>query len=107
MDDDHRQRVTRATRSLQAWLDPLAFTDLHRSDVTALVTEHVVAWARTNGFLIRTQVPSIATRPSSTGQQWRGRLDLACIRPGGQKIAIEIDASNKLWSIHKLTLEAR
>jgi hypothetical protein len=107
MDDHRRERLAKATSSLQSWLDPLTFTDLHRRDVTALLTEQVVLWGRAHRFVIRQQVPSTATRLSRRGHPWPGVLDLACIHASGQNIAIEIDAGNKTWSIQKLAAEAQ
>ena len=106
MDDEHRQRLARATRSLSEWLDPLAFTELHRSDVTALLTEHIVNWARSHRFRIRQQMRS-TTIQGRPGLRAAGAiLDLACIHPSGQQSAIELDGDNKVWSIEKLAAEA-
>jgi len=74
MDDKHRHRLTRATSSLREWLDPLAFTDLHRSDVTALLTEHVVAWALLLTVFRKTQMREDRagrTSPPSAGPMHR------------------------------------
>jgi hypothetical protein len=44
-------------------------------------------------------------RPTGCARGYR-LLDLACIHPSGQKIAIEVDGDNNIWSIEKLAAEA-
>ncbi len=103
--DEHRYaQLARATESLRDWLMPLEFTDRSRSAVTEAVTAQAVAWAEHHGFEVRQQVEAIASQRRPLRQI--GFLDIAGERASGQKIAIEVVFTNKVWSIEKLATEA-
>jgi hypothetical protein len=105
MDDQRQQQLTRATSSLREWLAQIHFVDLSRSAVTELLTDHVAAWGRSHGFDIQTEVEGVATKRKSYGRHI-GLLDVLCTHRSGQQIAVEIDNTNKVWSIEKLAAEA-
>jgi hypothetical protein len=105
MDDQRRDQLTRATSSLREWLASVEFSDLSRSAVTALLTDRVIAWGRSHGFEAQTEVEAVATKRKPYGRQI-GLLDVLCSHRSGQQIAVEIDNTNKVWSIEKLAAEA-
>src|SRR6476661_8409807 len=105
MDDVRRRQLARATSSLQAWLDRLEFVGLSRQVVTATITAEVVAWAKAHRFDTRQEVEAVAKKRKPYGRNI-GLLDVACTHPSGQQLAIEVDFTNKIWSIEKLAAEA-
>jgi hypothetical protein len=105
MDAQRQRQLTRATSSLREWLAHIEFADLSRSAVTEFLTDHVAAWGRSNGFDIQTEVEAVATKRKSYGRHI-GLLDVLCTHRSGQQIAVEIDNTNKVWSIEKLAAEA-
>src|SRR5262245_43291463 len=100
MDDRRQEQLARATSSLREWLAQVRFTDLSRSTVTELLTERVVSWGKSHGFEVRTEVEAVATKRKPYGRHI-GLLDVLCVHPSGQQIAVEIDNTNKVWSIEK------
>ncbi|SRR6266542_366516 len=106
MDEQRQQQLVRATESLRSWLAPLHFASLARSEVTSLVTAHVVAWAESYRFEVVQQVKAIATRRRRYGRTQNSWLNLECRHRSGMTIAVEIDFANKFWSIEKLAAEA-
>jgi hypothetical protein len=86
--------------SLHNWLEPLTFTNLARS-----ATTRVVAWAISHGFDVRTEVEAVAAA-RNRHKRSIGLLDILARHPSGQVIAVEIDFTNKVWSIEKLAAEA-
>ena len=105
MYDQRRQRLDRATSSLREWLALVTFRDLSRSAVTEHLTAQVVAWAEAHGFEARTEVEAVATKRKPYGRNI-GVLDVLCTHRTGQQVAVEIDHTNKVWSIEKLAAEA-
>jgi hypothetical protein len=105
MDEHRQQQLTRATSSLQEWLARVEFTDLSRAAVTEQLTHQVMAWAQFHGFTVQTEVEAVATKRKPYGRHI-GLLDVLCTHSSGQQIAVEIDNTNKVWSIEKLAAEA-
>ncbi|AEV87853.1 hypothetical protein ACWT_6840 [Actinoplanes sp. SE50] len=74
--------------------------------MTALVTEHVAAWADGQGWHVAREVPARIARQTRNGP-YQARLDMMCQRPGNlPPVAIEIDRTGKVWSLRKLVAEA-
>ena len=105
MDEHRRQQLERATQSLQVWLEPLTFADLSRSATTEVLKAQVVAWARSHRFQTQTEVEAVAAA-RRRHKRSIGLLDVLATHPSGQQVAIEIDFTNKVWSIEKLAAEA-
>jgi hypothetical protein len=99
-------RLKRATESLQRHLDPVEFADLNGPQVTTLIRDLVAVWAQSYGFISDTEKRSLATRTKHTGHRWPGFLNVIGTHPSGLRLAIEIDRTNKAWSIEKLAAEA-
>lgn len=97
--------------SLAAWLAPVEIRGLSGRQTTALLTDRVAEWARSQGWSVRFEVASRITRTvnraAGGSSEWQGRLDVVCSRrPGQPPVAIEIDRNNKRWSVEKLSAEA-
>jgi hypothetical protein len=69
------------------------------------ITAEVVAWAKDHRFDTRQEVEAVATKRKPCGRNI-GLLDVVCTHPSGQQIAVEVDFTNKIWSIEKLAAEA-
>lgn len=104
MNPEHQHQLTSATESLRTWLAPIQFHKVARSVVTSLISDRVVEWAQVRGFRTRREVLAVPTKRRMYGRN--GYLDVTCIHNSGQRIAVEIDFSNKVWSIEKLAAEA-
>lgn len=95
-----------AAQSLRAWLNREHFTDLSATEATKFFTNSIATWANSLGYRIEREkhLPANDQRPD----RHPGRIDLrATHRSGrGRAMSIEIDRSNKLWSLDKLTQAA-
>ena len=78
--------------------DYSAYVD--RSSVTSALTAEIARWATGQGFDVQTEVSAKWMRDS---EQRGGRVDMVLTSPrSGEKVAIEIDRSNKRKSSRKL-----
>lgn len=92
--------------SLTTWLAPIKLDGLTSRQTTALLTERVAEWGRSQGWSVHFEAPIRASRPTRSGES-RGRLDVVCRRDAGRPpVVIEIDRGNKRWSVDKLASEA-
>jgi hypothetical protein len=90
---------------LSAWLDRLTFADLTTEQVTARIIDEVVAWAAGRGWRVYRRAPSVVPLPPPLDHQ-RSVLDVACARPDGPPLAIEIDHTDRRRTVDKLRAEA-
>ncbi|MBF6215779.1 hypothetical protein IU487_32800 [Nocardia puris] len=92
--------------SLTSWLADVRVTGLSAREATALITEQTVRWAHANGWTVDLEREALIAR--RTGRRmYHGHLDVFCWRDDHLPcIAIEIDRSNKRWSVEKLLAEA-
>lgn len=90
--------------SLAAWLGRVTFEDLPEGDATALITGEIAKWADWQGWRVYRRAPSVFPLPPPL----RGNsvLDVACARPGGQPLAIEVDRTDRQRTVDKLLAEA-
>jgi len=70
-----------------------------RGDGTKLITAHIEKFANENHFKLELEV-FIGLRRKTN--DYRGLVDIIITRPDNTKYAIEIDSSNKKWSLEKL-----
>lgn len=89
-------------KSLTLWLRPLAFDLRSGVQVTALLADRIGAWSEAQGWQVRREVAGRASHPAGR----RGYLDLICYPFDEPPVAIEIDRTNKQWSLAKLRAEA-
>jgi len=92
--------------SLTRWLSEVRVTGLSAREATALITQHTVRWGHANGWTVDLEREALIAR--RTGRRmYHGHLDVFCWRDDHLPcIAIEIDRSNKRWSVEKLLAEA-
>ena len=90
---------------LAAWLDRLTFADLASDEVTARVVDTVVDWGTVRGWRVYRRAPSVMTLPPPMERQ-HSVLDVACARPDGPPIVVEVDHTDRTRTVDKLLLEA-
>jgi hypothetical protein len=95
---------TRTSRSLGQWLGALTFADLTADQVTARLVDEVVSWGEAQGWRVYRRAPSVFPLPPPL----RGNsvVDVACARPGGQPIVVEVDRLERRRTVDKLLAEA-
>lgn len=102
---DVAEDADRAAVSLAGWLDRLTFADLPTGDVTERIIEAVVAWARGQGWRVYRRARSVLPLPPPMSRQ-QSVLDVACARPDGPPVVVEIDHTDRRRTIDKLLAEA-
>jgi hypothetical protein len=95
----------RVAASLADWLRRLTFADRTTDEVTARIIESVVAWAGGQGWRAYRRASSVMPLPPPYSRQ-HSVLDVACARPVGPPIAIEVDRSDRRRTVEKLLAEA-
>ncbi|GAA2628201.1 hypothetical protein [Paractinoplanes durhamensis] len=95
---------TSTAQSLEQWLAALHFTDLPEAAATARVVDAVVAWGESQGWRVYRRAPSVFPLPAPL--KGHSVLDVACARPGGQPIAVEVDRLDRQRTVDKLLAEA-
>jgi hypothetical protein len=91
-------------QTLQRWLAGLHFTDLTEPQATARIVDAVTAWGESQGWRIYRRAPSVFPLPPPL--KGNSVLDVACARPGGQPIAVEVDRLDRQRTVDKLLAEA-
>jgi hypothetical protein len=101
---DSPDEGTATAVSLAGWLDALAFADLTADQVTARLVGEVVRWGETQGWRVYRRAPSVFPLPPPL----RGNsvVDVACARPQGQPIVVEVDRLERRRTVDKLLAEA-
>lgn len=95
----------RVAASLDRWLERLTFVDLTTDEVTARIIEAVLAWAGGEGWRVYRRAPSVMPLPPPLSSQY-SVLDVACARPNGPPVVIEIDHTDRRRTMDKLVAEA-
>jgi hypothetical protein len=91
--------------SLRDWLDLVNFVDQTATEVTAALVDAAVAWGTGQGWRVYRRAPAVMALPPPF-QHRRSSLDVACARPVGAPIAVEVDRSDRQRTIDKLLAEA-
>jgi hypothetical protein len=91
--------------SLAGRLDALTFLDLTVDEVTAHVIDAVAAWAQARGWRVYRRAPSVVPLPPPLERQF-SVLDVACARPDGPPVVVEIDHTDRRRTVDKLVAEA-
>ncbi|MEU7923913.1 hypothetical protein [Micromonospora sp. NPDC049107] len=86
-------------------LAELTFVDLDTDEVTARVIDAVVRWASAQGWRVYRRAPSVLPLPPPM-QQRHSVLDVACARPDGPPVVVEVDHTDRARTVQKLTAEA-
>jgi hypothetical protein len=95
----------RVAASLAEWFERLTFADLTTDEVTARVIDSVVAWADGQGWRVYRRAASVMSLPPPYSQRY-SVLDVACARPVGPPIVIEVDRAYRRRTVDKLLAEA-
>jgi hypothetical protein len=95
----------RLAASLAGRLEELTFVDLTADEVTAQIIESVVAWGSGQGWRVYRRAPSVMPLPPPLSRQ-HSVLDVACARPLGAPVAVEVDRTDRRRTVDKLTAEA-
>ncbi|TCB93388.1 hypothetical protein E0H26_22875 [Micromonospora zingiberis] len=91
--------------SLAEHIDRVTFTDLTTDQVTARLIDAVVGWARGHGWRVYRRAPSVLSLPPPMSAQ-QSVLDVACARPAGPPVVVEIDHGTRRRTWEKLLAEA-
>ncbi len=90
---------------LEAWLGRVTFTDLTIDDVTATLIGEIAAWGEDHGWRVYRRAPSVVPLPPPMESRF-SVLDVACARPDGPPLAIEVDHTDRGRTLAKLRAEA-
>ena len=90
---------------LTARLDRVTFADLNADQVTARIIDEVTAWAAGHGWRVYRRAASVVRLPPPM-QGRHSVLDVACARPDGPPLAIEVDHTDRRRTVEKLIAEA-
>jgi hypothetical protein len=102
---DVAEDAERAAASLADWLARLTFAGLTTDEVTERIIESVAAWADGQGWRVYRRAPSVMPLPPPMSRQ-RSVLDVACARPAGPPVVVEVDHTNRRRTVDKLVAEA-
>jgi hypothetical protein len=100
--EDHRQDIGAA---LAEWLGRLTFVDRTVEEVTALLIDAVAEWAASQGWRTYRRAASVLPLPPPYSNQF-SVLDLACARPAGPPVVVEVDHTHRRRTIDKLLAES-
>ncbi|MFG1888666.1 hypothetical protein ACGFIR_12455 [Micromonospora sp. NPDC049051] len=95
----------RLAASLADRLDTVTFTDLTTDEVTARLIDAVVDWAAAQGWRVYRRAASVLPLPPPMSAQ-QSVLDVACARPAGPPVVVEIDHGTRRRTWEKLLAEA-
>lgn len=91
--------------SLAERVDALLFLDRTQEQVTELLVEEIVDWAAGRGWRVYRRAASVLPLPPPYAHR-QSFLDVACARPDGPPLAIEVDRTDRRRSVEKLLAEA-
>jgi hypothetical protein len=103
MDEAHDGEAV--ARALAGWLAALTFADQSTDQVTAVLVDAVADWAAAQGWRVYRRAKSVLPLPPPY-QHRHSYLDVACARPAGAPIAVEIDHTDRRRTVDKLLAEA-
>ena len=97
--------VDSVVAGLHAALTAVTFADRDTDTVTELLIEAAASWAAAQGWRVYRRAASVMHLPPPYETQHLF-LDLACARPAGPPIAIEVDHTARRRTVDKLLEEA-
>lgn len=89
--------------SLTARIDALTFLDRSADEVTELLIETVVDWAAGQRWRVYRKARSVVPLPPPMNFS---TLDVACARPDGPPVVVEVDRTDRRRTFDKLEAEA-
>jgi hypothetical protein len=90
---------------LTAWLSRVTFDGLTTDQVTARLIDEIVGWGERHGWRVYRRAPSVVPLPPPMENRF-SVLDVACARPDGVPLAIEVDHTDRGRTLAKLRAEA-
>jgi hypothetical protein len=90
---------------LRARLDRVTFTGLTTDQVTARLIDEIAAWGAGHGWRVYRRAPSVVPLPPPMSDRF-SVLDVACARPDGPPLAVEVDHTDRGRTLDKLRAEA-
>ncbi|MFC4147636.1 hypothetical protein ACFO0M_15375 [Micromonospora mangrovi] len=94
----------RLAASLLRRLDALTFRDATTGEVDALIIDSVVDWARAAGWRVYRRASSVVPLPPPLSGRY-SVLDVACARPAGPPVVVEVDHTDRRRTVEKLLAE--
>ncbi|WJK44176.1 hypothetical protein O7608_30605 [Solwaraspora sp. WMMA2056] len=91
--------------SLADRLATVTFTDLTTDQVTALLVDAVADWGARQGWRVYRRAASVLPLPPPMADR-HSVVDVACARPGGAPVVVEIDHTDRRRTVEKLLAEA-
>jgi hypothetical protein len=91
--------------SLAARIEGLTFLDRTADEVTAVLIETVVDWATAQNWRVYRRARSVVPLPPPMQNKF-STLDVACARPAGPPVVVEIDRTDRRRTFDKLRAEA-
>ncbi|MEV6966142.1 hypothetical protein AB0M47_13590 [Hamadaea sp. NPDC051192] len=91
--------------SLADRLTALTFADRTTDEVTQVMLDEIAAWAHDRGWRVYRRAASVARLPPPYDRQ-HSYLDIACARPDGGPVVIEVDHTDRRRTVDKLLEEA-
>lgn len=91
--------------SLAEALEAVTFADRGADEVTGLLVDAVVAWGEGQGWRTYRRAASVVPLPPPYERQ-HSVLDVACARPGGPPVVVEVDHGDRRRTVDKLAAEA-
>jgi hypothetical protein len=95
----------RVAAALAARVAAVTFLDRTADDVTATLIDAVAAWAAGQGWRVYRRARSVVPLPPPYEHRF-STLDVACARPTGPPVVIEVDRSDRRRTVDKLLAEA-
>ncbi len=96
----------RVAASLADHLDRLHFVDVGTDEVTERIIASVQAWAQDQGWRVYRRAASVVPLPPPLSGQ-HSVLDVACARPAGAPVVVEVDHTDRRRTVDKLLAEAQ
>jgi len=90
---------------LAARLAGVTFAGLSTDQVTLRLIDEIAAWGEGHGWRVYRRAPSVLPLPPPLDRQ-HSVLDVACARPDGPPLAIEVDHTDRRRTVDKLVAEA-
>jgi hypothetical protein len=95
----------RIAAALSARVAALTFLDRTADEVTAVLIDTVADWAVGQGWRVYRRARSVVPLPPPYEHRF-STLDVACARPAGPPVVIEVDRTDRRRTVDKLLAEA-
>jgi hypothetical protein len=102
LDPDEADRVAAA---LTARIAALTFLGRTADEVTALLIDTVADWAAGQGWRVYRRARSVVPLPPPYEHR-HSTLDVACARPAGPPVVVEVDRTDRRRTVDKLLAES-